>query len=310
MPTTGHPFTILLPSLGGRRCGVRVFQGIPTHSVALLFMIALLALSGKCRSEPNATLVSATRRSPYLMVDPKPPPPDCHRTLAPAYFLETTREAHTLVVELPQKVSRKNLGIDVDYQTGSITVLGWWSERKIRGEAPRKMCVHHMWRIDPSLMTEEAVRSEDSVSVYDLVMSLRDQRLVLSLPVSKCTTENDGLSPPAPPPSPIVPSNHTERIDRNKNNSDDDDNDSQLSIIIAYGTTLWKQLRGLSRLKELSRHYSNLPWDDEALGFEPESGGVGLQSHPQNSLAYLRSRQVALEHFLTRSMGVVENKWY
>eukprot|EP00536_Pseudo-nitzschia_multiseries_P018183 jgi/Psemu1/315563/fgenesh1_kg.2227_\ len=121
-----------------------------------------------------------------------------------------------------------------------------------------------------------------------MVMSLQDRQLILSLPVSACADPAAPVSPP--PPSPILP--------KTGYGNDDDRFENQFSIVIAYGTTLWKKLRGLSRLKDLSRHYSNLPWE----------ANIGVE--PLSSLEYLRSRHDALDRFLTQSVGSIDEEFY
>mmetsp|Transcript_20266 Transcript_20266/g.47502 ORF Transcript_20266/g.47502 Transcript_20266/m.47502 type:complete len:286 (+) Transcript_20266:134-991(+) len=262
-------------------------------NLVLRTLILLLTLPGLCRSENAFTRSKIVYRESesQSQSQSQSPPSGCHRSIRPSYFLENTFDAHRLVVNIPENLPRKNTKIDVDYENGEIELFGWWMQRKIRGEVPTKLCVHHRWAVDPEFLSEEAMLSEDLVSIFDMVMSLQDRQLVLSLPVSACADLASPVAPP--PPSPILSNNGNEKF-----YDDASSTENHLSIVIAYGTTFWKKLRGLSRLKNLSRHYANLPWD----------GDIG--AGPQSSMEYLRSRHDALEHFLTQSMGGIGDEFY
>lgn len=253
----------------------------------IVSLLILLALPLSCRSETGTSTQSIYRELESLS-----PPQECDRSVKTNFALETTTDSYQLIVNIPEKVSRKNLKINIDYNSGEIEVFGWWTQRKIRGENPRKMCVYHRWLIDDTtLMSEEAFISADLVSIYDMVMSLKEQQLILSIPTSACTTSESMASPP--PPSPVY----------NDDDHENDETDSHVSIVIAYGTSFWKKLRGLSRLKDHSRHYVNSPAFNNS--FEE------VTSHrQQGTMSYLKSRHDALEHFLTHSIGAIDDGSY
>lgn len=152
--------------------------------VAYTYVLMVLTLPRFCLAEDATTTIyrksESQSQSPYS---------DCHTNIWPSYFFENTADAYRLVVNIPEKVSRKNLKIDIDYDNdGKIEFFGWWTEGgKIRGDAPRKTCVYHKWLVDPEFLSEEAIISADRVSVFDMVMSIRDRQLILSLPVSAWT---------------------------------------------------------------------------------------------------------------------------
>lgn len=213
-------------------------------------------------------------------------PPGCRMTTKPAYYLENTEDEYRLVVTIPEQVSRKRLKIDVDYDDGRIEVFGWWSEGKIRGGEPTKMCVHGMWEIDPDLLSEEAIVSSDLVSVYDMLMSIRDQQLILTVPMAieqHIPMAVEEVLPPPPLASPIqnVPQDEQQRITQ-----------LHTSIVVACGTSLWKKFRGLVRVKDHARNNFS-PWDLDA----------GL---PPSSLAYDKYRQDALEEFLAYTVTTMD----
>jgi hypothetical protein len=221
------------------------------------------------------------------------------------YFLENTQDAYRLVVTIPEKVSRKHLKIDVDYDDGHVDVFGWWFEGNVRGEAARKMCVHGQWGLDPELLSEEAIVSSDLVSVYDLSMAIQENQLILSVPMA--IEQPCSATPPEPTP-----------IETN------DEAESQLanhhaSIVIAYGTSLWKKLRGLVRLKDdhaqRNFHHSYLELastttnNSTTTKTPPALSSLLWDLHfgrPPSSLAYEKYRQDALEDFLAYTLGIID----
>jgi hypothetical protein len=193
-------------------------------------------------------------------------------------------------VTIPEKVSRKNLKIDVDYNKGHIEVFGWWFESRVRGEPARKMCVYGRWNLDPDLLSEEAVVSSDLVSVYDIFMSLQDQQLVLSVPKAIDTS--------------ILPEASLEPTPRSSNNnSEDKQTSNHTSIALAYGTTLWKRLRGLVRLKDHARNYYYRSTNSTLT--PSTSWDVDLRL-PPSSLAYEKYREDALEEFLAYALSAID----
>ena len=225
-------------------------------------------------------------------------PPDCRKSIRPDYFIENSADAHRLVVTIPEEVSRKRLKIDVNYDDGYIEFFGWWFESKIRGEDARKMCVYSRWDLDPDLLSDEAIISSDLVSVYDIYMSMRNQQLILSVPI--VTDSISSGSPSPPPPSPRA-------VDDNYSNDDEDIQDEQIanhvSIVIAYGTTLWKKLSGLVRLKDHTRNFSNHISTNSTIAPSRWDIDFGL---PPSSIAYEKYRQDALEHFLKHALSTVD----
>ena len=258
-------------------------------SAMLTYTLILLVLPEYCLSK-NATPSNIYRES-----ESKYPPSECYRSIRPTHFLEDTADAYRLVVNIPQRVSRRNLKIDIDHNEGQIVFFGWWMERKVRGEAPKKLCVYKRWLVDPDLLSEEAILSNDLVSVYEISMSIQDQQLILSLPIDAERNLSTSTSPP--PPSPILNEDNKEEEIVN-----------HASIVIAYGTTLWKKIRGLARLND-SLNYSNnstnstlslsssSSWDIDDIGLPP-------------TLVYLKSRQDALEHFLKFSLAAIDKESY
>eukprot|EP00534_Pseudo-nitzschia_fraudulenta_P000765 CAMPEP_0201125266 /NCGR_PEP_ID=MMETSP0850-20130426/20363_1 /ASSEMBLY_ACC=CAM_ASM_000622 /TAXON_ID=183588 /ORGANISM="Pseudo-nitzschia fraudulenta, Strain WWA7" /LENGTH=269 /DNA_ID=CAMNT_0047393187 /DNA_START=181 /DNA_END=990 /DNA_ORIENTATION=+ len=226
-------------------------------------------------------------------------PPDCRKNTRPAYFVEETEDSHRLVVNIPAQVSRKNLKIDIDYDNGHIEFFGWWFKRKVRGEARRKMCSYHRWILDPDLMSEEAIRSPEVVSVYDIVMSMQDQKLVVSIPTAIKPNSSTMESPSLPPPPSRIPTND------NGNGNEEERIANQTSVVIAYGTSLWKKLRGLARLNDHSLCYSDYSMNVTSL-LSSWNEDIGV---PSNGLAYLESRQNALERFVTYALGTVDSNW-
>ena len=182
--------------------------------------------------------------------------------------------------------------------TNTVEVLGWWMERKIRGEAPRnKLCIYNRWLVDPDLLSKEAILSNDLVSVYDIVMSIQDQQLILSLPIAAETDLSTSTStPPLPSPSPII-----------EKDNEQEQAVSHASIVITYGTSLWKKLRGLARLND-SLNYSNST--NSTLLAEASSSWDDDIVLPSPSLVYLKSRQDALEHFLKFSLAAIDKESY
>jgi len=161
--------------------------------------------------------------------------------------------------------------------------------------------MYNRWRIvDPDLLlSEEAIlSSNDLVSVYDIVMSLQDQQLILSLPIITAETDLLSTSMSPPPPPPII-----ERV----NEQEQVIVSNAPMIVIAYGTTLRKKLRGLARLND-SLNYSNST--NSTLLAEASSSRDEDIVLPSPSLAYLKSRQDALEQFLKFSLGAIDEESY
>ena len=220
-------------------------------------------------------------------------PRGCKRTAKPEYYFENTNDEYRLVVTIPEQVSRKKLKIDVDYEHGHVEVFGWWSEgKKIRGDEPPKLCVYGLWDIDSELLSEEAIVSSDLVSVYDIFMSMRDQQLILTVPraiqQNIPSVADDQVFPPLA--SPISNQNQEE---------EDQSIEHHASIAVDYGTSLWKKVQGLVRVKDHARnnyfYYSN-EFTERINGIWPLWDlDAGL---PPSSLAYEKYRQDALEEFL------------
>ena len=242
-----------------------------------------------CCHSANVTSSNSIFRESELNYKPS----ECRRSIRPDYFLENTADAFRLVVTIPEKVSRKNVKIDVDYEEGYIEVFGWWLEGKIRGEAARKTCVYGRWILDPDLLCEEAIVSSDLVSVYDIFMSMHGKQLILSVP--KAIDPNSSISPLPPPPTPI------------ENNEDEDELiANHASIVIAYGTSIWKKLRGLVRLKDHARNYSNDDFSSKNTTILAPSLWDVDAGRPPSTLAYAKYRQDALEEFLAYAKGKID----
>ena len=250
-------------------------------------MFTLLSLVLMCYHSTDATTVS---HSIYRELESKDESSDCRRSIRPAYYFENTADAYQLVVTIPEKVSRKHLKIDVDYNEGHIEVFGWWFEGKIRGEEDQKMCVHGRWALDSDLLSEEAIISSDLVSIYDVFMSMHDQQLILSVPM---IIDPKPCGPPLPPPSPIADTVGNENVNHHA------------SVAIAYGTSLWKRLQGLVRLKDHARKYSNNIVTNSTLGAAASPWEVE-NSLPPSSFAYEKYRQDALNDFLAYAMSTID----
>jgi hypothetical protein len=256
-----------------------------TWIYALMFLVLPIC----CRSTNSTSSNSIYRESESTYQ-----PSECRKSIRPVYFLENTADAYRLVVTIPEKVSRKDLKIDVDYNEGHIEVFGWWFEGKIRGEAAKKTCVYSRWILDSDLLSEEAIVSSDLVSVYDIFMSMHGKQLILSVPTA--IDQNSFGSPSPPPPTPIENSDNDNEHEAIANHA---------SIVIAYGTNLWKKLRGLVRLKDHARNYSNDEFSTNNSILAPSSWDVDA-GRPPSSLAYAKYRQDALENFLAYAMGKID----
>lgn len=193
-------------------------------------------------------------------------------------------------MELPKTISRKNLRVDIDYEMGLIEILGWWVEKKIRGERPRKACVVQELSIDLEWVQEQQHSSTD-LSLYDLVMELEGNRLTLSLPKiplndSDSSHENeDGYLRRSPTKT---ESNHFV----------DSDNDTRF-----VARNLWKMVRGLARLNS-SFHNTTLFGADSSLPRHRTS----IQHGNETTITYFQSRQEALERFLRFSLGATDEE--
>ena len=154
--------------------------------VAYTYVLMFLTLPRFCLSEIATTTVSRESESQSQSQSSLS---DCHEIIQTTFFYDDTADEHRLVVNIPEKVSRKNLKIDIDYDNdGKIEFFGWWTEGgKIRGEALRKICAYDEWRVGPEFLSKEAILSADRVSIFDMVMSIQDRQLILSLPVSAWT---------------------------------------------------------------------------------------------------------------------------
>ena len=204
------------------------------------------------------------------------PPRDCHKLHKLLYTFDEADDAYRLIVELPKTVSRKNLNVDIDYDHGNIEIFGWWMEQKVRGERPKKMCAYQEWSVDFEDL-------EQDYSLYDLVMELEGQRVIVSLP--KVDQEEDEGDNPV-----VEYENSTYTVAKN----------------------LWKMVRGLARLNS-SMHNSTLNNDDYE-GFSAIWGSTGATSSRDmgnhSAMQYLRSRQDALERFLKFSLGANDEESY
>ena len=241
-----------------------------------------------CCHSTNSTSSNSIFRESELNYKPS----ECRRSIRPDNFLENTVDAYRLVVTIPEKVSRKNVKIDVDYDQGYIEVFGWWLEGKIRGEAARKTCVYGRWILDPDLLSEEAIVSSDLVSVYDIFMSMHGKQLILSVP--KAIDPKLSGSPLPPPPTPI------------ENDEGEELMANHASIVIAYGTSIWKKLRGLVRLKDHARSYSNDEFSSKNTTIVAPSLWDVDAGRPPSTLAYAKYRQDALEEFLAYAKGKID----
>ena len=216
------------------------------------------------------------------------PPKDCYAVRPLRYSLDAgDEEEYRLVVDLPKSVSRKNLNVDIDYESSKIEILGYWMEQKVRGDRPKKMCAHREWTVDL-----DAVEQEPALSLYDLVMELQGQQVVLSLPK------------PSPAASPTL-----EEQQRYNSYNRDDDVDEEMEAVeqavanasYAMAQNLWTMVRGLARLNS-SLHSSN------STMWEGWNGPLSQES--ESVMAYLRSRQDALERFLKFSLGANDEESY
>jgi hypothetical protein len=105
------------------------------------------------------------------------PPTKCVHWLHPAYNVEEYNNAHRLVIDVSQ-IAAKNLNVDVDYEKRLINVLGW-IESTFASSGDKSVdantCIYQQWE----------VRSEMQDSRFDdLVMELKDGKLVISIPIS------------------------------------------------------------------------------------------------------------------------------
>lgn len=276
-----------------------------------LWIYTLLALP-VCCSGTTATASNNNNKSIYResLEHSNYQPPGCRRTIKPAYYMENTDDFYRLVVTIPEKVSRKKLKIDVDYDDGHIEIFGFWPEGGVRGaDESKKMCVYGIWEIDAELMSEEAIVSSDLVSVYDMFMSMQDHQLILSVPVAieqQIPTVAEDDETEARPPAPLASPTYNENEEETSEHDDEERINHQSPIVVTHGTSLWKKFRGLMRVKDQARmnyyHYSNefsrnlskldwSPWDLDS-GYLPPS-----------SLAYEKYRQEALEKFLAYTLA-------
>ena len=170
------------------------------------------------------------------------------------------------------------------------------------GDDPPKMCVYGVWEIDPELLSEEAIVSSDLVSVYDMFMSMRDQQLILTVPMAIQQNIPSVAEDPVIPPlaSPISNEQQNEVENQRKENQSIE---HHTSIVVDYGTSLWKKFRGLVRVKDHARsnyfYYSNEFTEKIQSSTSVWSLWDSDTGLPPSSLAYEKYRQDALEDFLT-----------
>jgi hypothetical protein len=237
-------------------------------STSFLFLLLSLLLQVICSAQTAGNHI-------YHENLEQTPPKDCHKVQRLPSSFDDVEDCYRLIVDLPKTVSRKNLNIDINYEKGLIEIFGWWMEQKVRGEMPKKMCAYQEWSVDLEWL-------EQDYSLYDLVMQLDGQKVIVSLPKVALQKEEDGM--------PVQEyENSTYFVARN----------------------LWKMVRGLARLNS-SLHNSTLTNEDQPSLTMWDSFGAATSQEMgnQSAMQYLRSRQVALERFLKFSLGGNDEESY
>jgi len=241
-----------------------------TKSLLTSLLLLLVLLQAMCNAQSIGNIFHESDKQ-------SPTPEDCHKIQRLAYSLdgENDNSSYHLIVDIPKTLSRKNLNVDIDYEKGRIEVFGWWMEQKVRGERPKKICVYQDWSVDLLVVEEDPAL----LSLYDLVMELKGQSLVLSLPKSSLHDSGEFV-----------------------------DNEMQEFENLTYtaAKNLWKMVRGLARLNR-SLHNSTLLEESTSTVLLIDSSE--LQGN-QSSMTYLRSRQDALDRFLKFSLGFTDEESY
>jgi hypothetical protein len=214
------------------------------------------------------------------------PPKDCYRTQRLSYStIDSNETSYRLTVHLPKSVSRKTLNVDIDYDKGLIKILGWWMEQKVRGERPlKKACVYQEFLVDLEWLEQMST----DLSLYDLVMELHGQELALSLPKPRLHGYGNNLE---------------EGGDDNTINEEDKDESP------VFGRNLWKMIRGLARINTSNQNSTFMDGDD-IIGIFWNDTISRQNGKDTSSMAYLRSRQDALERFLKFSLGATDEESY
>lgn len=249
----------------------KAYNTTTSFSTSFLLLLLSLLLQVICSAQTAGNNI-------YLENLQQSPPKDCHKLYRLPFTFDEADDAYRLMVELPKTVSRKNFNVDIDYEHGNIEIFGWWMEQKVRGERPKKMCAYNEFSVDFEDL-------EQDYSLYDLVMELEGQRVIVSLP--KIEKEDGGDNPVA----------------------------EYENSTYAVAKNLWKMVRGLARLNS-SLHNSTLTNDDNYEGFAAIWGNAaGATSSSRDmgnhsAMQYLRSRQDALERFLKFSLGATDEESY
>jgi hypothetical protein len=244
----------------------------------LLILLQVSVCSGKLTNN-DSIYQEVESSSPSSL-----PPPSCHKAQRLPYSVEETKDTCQLIVEIPTLVNRKNLNVDIDYEKGVIEILGWWMEHKIRGDTPRKSCVYQTWYVDMDRLQSSGTTGH---SMYDLVMGIQGQRLVISLPI----------------PHPQV----------DENDEDDGEVTRPSSSVVKDVTgNLWKMVHGLARLNAYF-HNSTMAAAASTVSVENYYNNDDSMNKTGNTTvitSYLQSRQDALERFLKFSLGSTDEESY
>ena len=106
----------------------------------------------------------------------------------------TESTLHRLEIDI-RNISPKNLNVNVDYDLGTIHVLGWLekSSNSVRGEVtatasrlppPPQACIYQEWNVAKSIRRVDE-KEEEVVDLYSMVMELQENGILqLSLPVT------------------------------------------------------------------------------------------------------------------------------
>ena len=267
-----------------RICYNRSFRLLLSNFFLLLILLQVSVCSGKTTN--HGSIYQEVESSSFSL-----PPPSCHKAQRLPYSVEETNNAYQLIVDLPKSVNRKNLNVDIDYEKGIIEVLGWWMERKIRGDTPRKSCVYQTWYVDLDRLLSTGTSNTTSYSMYDLVMGIQGQRLIISLPISNAQVEeDDGDDGKITPPSSSVVKNVT--------------------------GNLWKMVHGLARLNAYFQNNTVTTTTTTTSTVSVENyyhkadDSIGKMGNETIITSYLKSRQDALERFLKFSLGSTDEESY
>lgn len=152
-----------------------------------IYVLILLAFFSKVAVSTTSSIFKSHDgdSSLYFSSSKKTPPnAKCDTFESPSYTLKEDGKHFFLMVDLHQ-VSRKNLDVTVDFETGSIDVLAWrfestkeQNEELLQKEqvASKTCCIHREWQVDRNEET-------DSFDLEGLVMGLnKDGLLTISVP--------------------------------------------------------------------------------------------------------------------------------